>query len=317
MSKAITLLAALLLLAGWGSAQTRITTMDDVGRRNLPAQRIGVDDLIAISVYRSPELTRTERVDSDGFIHLPLLRDPVRAQGLMPNDLETDIAEALKREGFLVHPIVEVTIAEYASRPISVMGAVNKPLTFQAVGRVTLLDALARAEGLAPDATEHLLVTLPDEGPGGETLTRRIPVESLIDEADPALNLVLDGGEEIRVPEAGRIFVVGNVNHPGAFPMPDPDEASVLRLIAMAEGLSPYARKHAYIYREEPDTGVKSEIEIELSKILNRKSPDVSLQIDDILYIPDNRKKRTAMKALDRAITFGAGTASGMLIWRR
>ncbi len=308
---------AMLLVAAWGSAQTRHTVMDGVGKENLPAQRVGVDDLLAVSVYRSPELTRTVRVGADGAIRLPLLTDPIPAEGLMPRDLEVAIAEALKREGFLVNPIVEATVAEYASRPISVMGAVNRPLTFQAVGRVTLLDALARAEGLSPTATQHILVTLPNASSAGDALVRRIPVKSLIDRADPALNLVLTGGEEIRVPEAGRIFVVGNVNRPGAYPVPDPKDASVLKLLAIAEGLAPYARKHAYIYREEPDSGLKREIEIELAKILDRKAPDVTLAVNDVLYIPDNRTKRATMKFIDRAITFGAGTVSGMLIWRR
>lgn len=306
-----------LLLASLCAAQTWITPMEDVGKANLPLQSIGADDLIAVSVYRSPELTRTVRVDPDGAITLPLLKDPVHAAGLMPNALEGAIAEALKREGILVNPVVDVTVAEYASRPISVMGAVKKPLTFQAVGRVTLLDALAKAEGLAPDAAREVLVTLPGAGPDGQSLVRRIPVKGLIDGADPELNLALSGGEEIRVPEAGRIFVVGNVTKPGSYPIRDPADATLLKLLAMAEGVTPYAQKQAYIYREEPDTGVKREIEIELAKIMKRKSPDIPLQINDVLYIPDNTGRRATMRVLTRAITFGAATVSGILIWQR
>lgn len=295
-------------------AQTRL--MEPVGGANLPAQTIGVNDLIAVSVYRSPELTRTLRVNGNGTISLPLLRRQIPAAGRMPKDLEQAIGVALKDEGILVNPVVEVTIAEYASRPISVMGAVRKPLTFQAVGRVTLLDALAKAEGLAPEAAGEVLVTLPPTS-AGEPLVRRIPVKELIDEADPELNLLLSGGEEIRVPEAGRIFVVGNVQKPGSYPIPDPAEASVLKLIALAEGLTPYARKNAYIYRKEPDTGVKRELEIELDKILKREAPDLPLQLNDLLYIPDNPGKRSRMKVLDRMIGFGAATVSGILIWQR
>ena len=50
----------------------------------------------------------------------------------------------------MVDPVVKVTIVEYYSRPISVAGAVRKPVTFQATGNVTLLEALSRAEGLSP-----------------------------------------------------------------------------------------------------------------------------------------------------------------------
>ena len=158
------------LLAGLCLAQSPYPVMADAGKANLPSQTIGADDLIAVSVYRSPELTRTVRVEADGSITLPLLRESVHAVGLLPNELEKAVTEALKREGILVNPVVEVTVAEYASRPISVMGAVKKPLTFQAVGHVTLLDALAKAEGLAPGAAQEVLVTLPDAGADHQSL---------------------------------------------------------------------------------------------------------------------------------------------------
>jgi hypothetical protein len=67
-------------------------------------------------------------------------------------------------------------------------------------------------------------------------LTRRIPVKSLIDEADPELNIRLEGGEEIRVPEAGRVYIVGNVKRPGAFPIKDSAETSGLKVLALTEG---------------------------------------------------------------------------------
>lgn len=303
-----TLLVTVIAFAALAPAQTGVSVMSDAGGANLPAQRIGVDDLIAVSVYRSPELTRTVRVDTDGSIRLPLVNDPIPAAGLLPRELEDSIADTLLRDGILVDPVVKATVAEYASRPISVMGAVNKPLTFQAVGRVTLLDALARAEGLASDAANVVLVTTSGE-------LERIPVRDLIDEADPALNLPLTGGEVIRVPEAGRIFVVGNVTRPGAFPVPDPRDATVLKMLALAEGLEPYAGNRAYIYREEPSTGIQREIEIELTQIMKRKLPDMPLEPNDVLYVPDNTGKRTAMTILDRTVGFASGTASGMLIW--
>jgi polysaccharide export outer membrane protein len=142
----------------------------------------------------------------------------------------------------------------------------------------------------------------------------RIPVKRLMKDADPAVNYVLHGGEEIRVPEAGKIFVMGNVHKPGAFPVRDTADESVLKMVALSEGLMPYAAKVAYVYRRD-ETGVKKEIPIELEKIMQRKSADVVLQADDLLYIPDNKTRRTTMTAIDRITMFGASTASGLLIW--
>ena len=63
---------------------------------NLPQQAIGANDLIAVSVYNAPELTRSIRVDSEGAIHLPLLKNEIQADGLLPRQLAAAIAVALK-----------------------------------------------------------------------------------------------------------------------------------------------------------------------------------------------------------------------------
>ena len=287
--------------------QNKPSLMEDAGKENLPSQKLGVDDLVAVSVYDAPELTRTLRVEEDGTIHLPLLKDGVPAAGLLPRQLESGIAVALKLEGILVDPFVKVTVVEYHSRPISVMGAVHKPVTFQSVGKVTLLDALARAEGLSSDAGTEVLISR-----GG--LVERIPVKRLMKDADPAVNYELHGGEEIRVPEAGKIFVVGNVRKPGAFAVRDATDNSVLRMVALSEGLMPFAAKEAYIYRRD-EKGAKQAIPVDLEKIMQRKSPDVALEADDLLYIPDNKTRRTTFTVIDRISAFGAATASGLLIW--
>src|SRR4030095_16317969 len=108
-------------------------------------------------------------------------------------NLETSIAEALTLEDLILDPFVSVSVIEYASRPINVTGSVRKPLTFQAVGPGTLLDAIARAEGLSADAGREILVsrTGPDPSQEAGRLVRRIPVKALMEALDPNLNLKL------------------------------------------------------------------------------------------------------------------------------
>jgi polysaccharide export outer membrane protein len=278
---------------------------------NLPALPIGPEDLVAISVYGAPELTRTVRVSDEGLIRLPMLRETIDARGLMPAQLEQRIAAELSSEQILVDPAVTVTIAEYHSHPISVAGAVKLPLTFQATGKTTLLEALTRAQGLTEDAGAEILVSRPARD-GSPPVVERVPVRKLIDNADPAWNLILEGGEEVRVPAAGRVFVVGNVKKPGAFRVDDAGQSTVLKVIALAEGLAPYASRAAYIYR--PVNGSRTEIPIELGKIMDRKAQDITLSANDMLYIPDNRARRVTSNALERAIGFASATASGALI---
>src|ERR1051326_615105 len=150
---------------------------------NLPAQKIGPRDLIAVQVYDSPELSRSLRVGADGTVRMPMVKQRIQAEGLMPAELEVLVAKALAEEGLIFDPFVTVTVAEYSSRPISVAGAVRSPLTFQASSQVTLLEAMTRAGGLTAEAGSDILVSKLQPGPDGETasLTQRVPVKALID----------------------------------------------------------------------------------------------------------------------------------------
>jgi polysaccharide export outer membrane protein len=288
-------------------AQVRPSLMEEVGKANLPALRLHAGDLVAVSVYDAPELTRTVRVDPDGTIRLPLLSEGVKAAGLMPHELEAALGDALKSGEILVDPVVKITVVEYHSRPISVMGAVRKPVTFQSDGSVTLLDALARAEGLTDEAGPEIVVTQNE-------VVQHIAVKQLIDGADPAVNLRLLGNEEVRVPVAGKIFVLGNIHKPGGFSVRDPADKTVLKMIALSEGLMPFSQKTAYIVRRR-EGEAPQEIPIELAKIMERKNPDVPLEVGDILYVPDNKSRRNTMNIVDRLAGFGSSTASGLLIW--
>ena len=306
--------AVWLVLSMAAAQTTRPAPPAESPNANLPAHRIGANDLIAVSVYDAPELTRTVRVGADGFMRLPMLKQRIQAEGRMPSELEAAIASALRAEQLIVDPFVTVTIAEYNSRPISVVGAVKQPLTFQAVGPVTLLEAITRAGGLAPEAGPEVLVSRMHAGPDGSltSLVQRVLVKGLIDAADPTLNVSLVGGEEIRVPEAGKVYVIGNVKKPGAFAVQDGTESTVLKMLALSEGLMPYASKDAYIYRREAN-GSKNEISIPLSRIMDRKAADTPLLANDILYVPDNKGRRMTLGALEKVLAFGAGAGTAAI----
>jgi polysaccharide export outer membrane protein len=293
-----------------GAAETSINAGSD-----LPIEQLGKDDLIGITVYDAPELTRTVRVDSDGDIHLPMLRQHVRAAGYYPVDLEGAIAKALTEEQILVDPVVTVSVVEYRSRPISVVGAVRNPLTFQATGRVTLLDALSQAGGLAENAGSEVIVSIPQMTGDGKLTAqvRHIQARALLDSVDPSLNLQMQGGEVIRVPQAGRVYVMGDVKHPGAFPITEGSESSVLKVLALSEGLDRFPAHVAYIYRTEGGNGSRSEIPIELKKIIGRKSPDVPLMANDILYVPEASGRKATLTTLDRMAMVSAGLGSALL----
>ena len=120
----IVLTLGLLAAAAFGQGrQSSVVDQAIAGVSNLPPQKIAANDLIAVSVYDAPELTRTIRVAADGMIRVPMLTDRLKAEGTLPAELETSISAALKAGGILVDPVVTVTILEYMTRTVSVMVA--------------------------------------------------------------------------------------------------------------------------------------------------------------------------------------------------
>src|SRR5215470_9578584 len=96
---------SLLATTAWCQQPARPLPIPELGG-NLPAQPVGANDLIAVSVYDAPELSRTIRVGADGLIRLPMLEQRIKAEGLYPAALEAAIAKALKEEEILNAPFV-------------------------------------------------------------------------------------------------------------------------------------------------------------------------------------------------------------------
>ena len=191
---------------------------------NLPALPIGPNDLIAVSVYDAPELSRTIRIGTDGMIRLPMLKQLIKAEGLFPADLETAIAQALRDEQIPGRPLRHRhhrRISQPAHQRLR--RGQDAPCI---PGRRPHLAAGSHRPRAGPreNAGPEVLVSRSQPGPDGANLwcsPAASPCAPSLTPPIPALNLTLNGGEEIRVPEVSRIYVVGNVKKPGSFPVQD------------------------------------------------------------------------------------------------
>ena len=279
-----------------------------IGGSNLPFQRIGASDLVHLAVDDSPELSQTFRVDQHGNLNLPLLNKPIPAAGLMPDALRDKIAASLKAQHLLVNPVVDVSVVEYRSRDVVVAGEVKTPMTIQELGDLRVLGALSQAGGLLPDAGPEIIL----EQANGSA--QRISVRQLFDGLHPELNIPVTAGGQIRVPQCEQVFVVGNVKRPGAFPYQDMHDSTVLKLLALSGGLDSFSRSKAYIYRTESGNLQKTEIEVPLKRILDRKSEDVKLAPNDILYVPINGKLKASASVLNHVTGMGNAAVSAA-IW--
>jgi len=301
-----------LSLTSVASGQVRLAGTPESGP-NLLAQPLGVDDLLVVSVFDEPDFTGTVRVRTDGSIRIPMLKQQLKVQGLMPSEVETKVSEALRAEHLFVDPLVTVTIAEFNSYPISVAGALNQPTTFQATSSVSLLEAITRAGGLTAEAGPEIMVSHTRPRPDGaaEPPVHRILVKELMNGANPSSNVALRGGDEVRVPDKRKIYVIGNVKMPGGLAMDD-TEFTVLQALALCQGLTPYAAKEAYIYRVDSD-GTKNEIVIPLRKIMERQAPDSAVLANDILYVPDNKSRRLTIETLEKVLLLGTGAGAAAI----
>jgi polysaccharide biosynthesis/export protein len=313
----VLLLTASDMNAGQNPEWRRSTSIGTAGSSSLPIQPLGPGDLLSITTFDCPELSGSFRVSPDGTLSLPLIGSHVQAAGLLPVQLEAALSGKLVEKKLLIDPVVNIAVAEYRSRPINVVGAVRHPTSFQATGGTRLLDAIARAEGLSPDAGNEIVVTKksPNSAAGVHDETQHILVKDLMTEGASAANIELLGGEDIKVANAGKVFVVGNVKKPGAFVMQDTADTTLLKMLALSEGMLPYCAKDAFIYRHEATAKDRTEIRVDLAGIVARRLPDKPLMADDILYIPENRGRRLTAQAIDRIAGFGSSTASGILIW--
>lgn len=149
---------------------------------------IGGGDVLSVEVFDVDELSRDVRVSQAGTIALPLLPVRLHVAGLTEIQIEQKIAEVLEANGLVTHPQVSVTVKEKRSKPITVIGAVNHPMVYQADHTVTLLELLSEAGGISNDAANTVIVTRVAADSLNDTMPPVLP-KDLITPAAPSASL--------------------------------------------------------------------------------------------------------------------------------
>jgi polysaccharide export outer membrane protein len=290
-----------------------------------PNYVLGPEDVITIDVFNLPELQKMEvRVANDGLVALPLI-GRVQAAGLTAERFRQELAEKWG-EDYLQDPQVTVFVKEFKAKPVSVIGAVEKPGLYPLTGQRTLIEMLSMAGGFGKKGTSPagstVLITrksgFKDMVPGDGMHERgpnqiEVDLNRLLYTRDETLNIEIKPLDIISVSKADVVYVTGAVKKPCGFVLEDRPTMTVLQAIAVAEGLTgTAAKKSARILRTNQD-GSKTEVPINLGKILRGKAQDATLAANDILFVPDSRKKIAAQRVTDAAIS----TFSGWLIWKQ
>ncbi len=197
---------------------------------------LGNGDLLVIKVLEESGLNTEARVNSRGSINVPLLGE-VSIMNLTAGEAEAKIAELYRRD-YLHDPHVSVYIKERLSKQITLVGAVEKPGTYEYVSRRRLLDVLAVGNGLKKEAGAYAFITREDPKTR-ETQTYMVDLEDLVKNGNMAHNHIIRGGDVIFVPESGQCFVDGAVRNPGTYPLEN--NMTITEAIVVAGGLAGYA----------------------------------------------------------------------------
>src|ERR1700739_4016792 len=133
---------------------------------------IGPGDLLEVDVLRESDLTQKVRVRDSGEVTLPLIGD-VKVGGIAPSDAADEIAKAFVAGEYLKHPQVSVTILEFGTQSVSILGQVARPGAVTITTPRSLLDVLAMAGGLIETADRH--ITIERGGAWGEKIKVFLP----------------------------------------------------------------------------------------------------------------------------------------------
>jgi len=247
---------------------------------------LGPEDIIEVRVFEVDQLNRTARVSADGNIDLPLI-GVVPVGGLNSAQVSQRVAERLKK-GFVKDPQVNIMIKEFNSRKASLLGAVAKPASYPLAGRRSLLQLLADAGGLAPNAGRVLYIFR--QSPDGRSARLSVPLDELLVKGEARWNVWLRGDDVISVPaeQSISVSVLGAVRTPGIHGIPVLDGATLTKAIARAGGLTERASSGGITIKRRDASGKEVILKADLGDILSGKKPDVLLQEGDVVVVKES-----------------------------
>jgi polysaccharide export outer membrane protein len=247
--------------------------------------RVGPRDLLEIKVIEIPELNVERRVSDGGTISLPMVGDfPV--SGLTAAEVRSGL-EALLKSKYVNRADVSVVIKEFANKPISILGAVQRPGALNISGRWFLLQAISAAGGLTEAAGRKIYVLRKKENGPSDVLEVR--TDDLLRGASETWNIPIYPGDVVNIPARStvRIFCIGEVKTPGTVELSTDDRITLLSVLSKAGGLTDKASKKVRVKRRDA-SGRDVETVYDYKRILAGKDPDPVLNGNDVVVVKES-----------------------------
>ncbi len=266
---------------------------------NLHAQgeyRIGPSDVLHIDVFGEKDLSGNFTVSQDGTIKNILLGD-IRVEGYTTSQVEDLLTKRLGKD-YLVNPKVSVSIEEYRSHKVYVLGDVEKPGTYALTTESRLLDILLKAGGPTSSAGDNVSILRRE---GGALKHIRVDITRLFVDGDLSQNILIKDGDIVYVSreEKGNItsrfyekrlnvfYVVGEVKSPGAYELHE--GYTVLNAILKAGGFTDYAKENGVMLVRYKD-GKKEVYHLKMGDVMGKgdMTDDMRVQASDLVIVPES-----------------------------
>lgn len=235
---------------------------------------VGASDVLAIDVFNQPQLKGNFAVDTDGTFTFPFI-GRVTASGLTLRQLEEELKTRLAN-GFLKNPQVSVSVEQYRSQRVFVIGEVRAPGSYALTGDMSLIEALARAGSATPDAGGEALIVRPHQnkpssGPLMPTPDAEVVHVDLkeLQSGKMSQNVPLQDGDTIFVPRAELVYISGQVRNPGSYSLQR--GMTVLQALSLAGGIT--------------DRGASNRIKV--IRMVNGKRTERKITLEDTVLAGD------------------------------
>ena len=186
----------------------------DASIKGDPLLKLGPGDLVAVQVFGRPEMSISAYVADNGAITLPLV-GAVSVAGLSPSEAAQRVADALKKGDFMVNPQVNMTLNQFRSQQVSVLGEVHTPGRYALESKTNIFDLLAQAGGLSPDAADTGYLLRRDRN--GDVVRLPIDLKNLSGNQQVDSDNRLHGGDSLYVPKASQFYIYGEVRAPNRY----------------------------------------------------------------------------------------------------
>jgi polysaccharide biosynthesis/export protein len=279
-------------------AQVAVKDAPPATVRDQSAIAIGPGDLLDLRVFDVPELVLKVRVDINGCVSLAFLGD-VKLAGMTVGNAQRMIARELVARQLVKDPQVSIFIEEFATQGITIYGEVNAPGIYPLMGPHRLYDVISAAGGLTLKSgrTVTVLHAGQSDHPEVVELANMNAGEHPLEHA----NVPIYPGDTIVVSKAGMVYVLGEVNKPGAFIMEDNTSISVLKATALAGGTTKLASLKGSLILRKSLAGT-TQTRIPLDKIYHGEAQDLQLHAEDIVFVPLSNIRNYGAMGLQGAI---------------